>query len=557
MAKPNKYDAQHLRNLGLTDKQVAAVYEAAMKEAAAIGVSITNFNPDKPFSFSDYPQTKARIDKVIKELQKGVETAIVNGVRSEWTLSNNKNDELCRQVFGDNIGKLSDRQYKQYFNNNDKAREAFLKRKVNGLNLSDRVWKYTDQFKEEIELGLDLGIRDGLSAEKMARDLKQYLKYKDKLFRRVRDEHGQLRLSKAAKAFNPGQGVYRSSHKNARRLAATETNMAYRTSDHERWQQMDFVVGIEIKLSNNHTLNGKPFTDICDELAGKYPKNFVFVGWHPLCRCYVISILKTPEEMKADSERIMNGEAPTTQSVNTVKDMPENFQKWVIDNEDRIAKANDRGTLPYFLKDNRQLWKDYTSIKLINQQAIKQTASYASLLNAKSEDIANRLDVLVTPVNIKSEHRIIEKAIAEYYGDIFQVNDIIRNTFIASDSKIQSVIDNVEKQFKIIDHKRQSTPMGYSGNLLKILVRDGVKGEIQVNSPQMIYAKEPKAKDILGSNLFNKIKEKSGLPHGLGHGYYEDYRILSPAEKQSEKGIKLVEESKRYYEKIGSVKLQL
>ena len=44
------------------------------------------------------------------------------------------------------------------------------------------------------------------------------------------------------------------------------------TADYERWQQLDFVVGIEIKLSNNHTLNGMPFTDICDKLKGRYPK---------------------------------------------------------------------------------------------------------------------------------------------------------------------------------------------------------------------------------------------------------------------------------------------
>lgn len=102
-----------------------------------------------------------------------------------------------------------------------------------------------------------------------------------KLFRRVRDEHGELQLSKRAAVFHPGRGVYRSSYKNARRLAATETNIAYMTADYERWQQLDFVVGIEIKLSNNHTLNGVPFTDICDDLKGRYPKDFKFTGWHP------------------------------------------------------------------------------------------------------------------------------------------------------------------------------------------------------------------------------------------------------------------------------------
>jgi hypothetical protein len=56
-------------------------------------------------------------------------------------------------------------------------------------------------------MALDLGMRDGIPAIEMARDLKQYLKYPDKLFRRVRDVHGQLHLSKAAKKFHPGQGA--------------------------------------------------------------------------------------------------------------------------------------------------------------------------------------------------------------------------------------------------------------------------------------------------------------------------------------------------------------
>ena len=144
------------------------------------------------------------------------------------------------------MGKLSQAQYRRYFSTNDEAREAFIQRKTNGLKLSDRVWNYTNQFKEEIELGLDVSLRNGVSAEDMTKELRQYLKFPDKLFRRVKDEHGVLQLSKRAAAFHPGQGVYRSSFKNTRRLAATETNIAYRTADYTRWQDLDFVVGIEI-----------------------------------------------------------------------------------------------------------------------------------------------------------------------------------------------------------------------------------------------------------------------------------------------------------------------
>lgn len=320
MARMNEFDKKHQRNIVAYELQVDKIFQSAAREAALIAASLGDFKPDRPFSFADYPITRKRVEKLLSGLKKDLSAVIVNGVNTEWTLANNKNSELANQVFGDNVGKLSEEQYRRYYSTNDNARKAFLERKEAGLNLSDRVWRYTDQFKSEIEMGLDIGLRDGLSADELSRDLRKYLRYPDKLFRRVRDEHGNLVLSQAAKAFHPGQGVYRSSYKNARRLAATETNMAYRTADYERWQQLDFVVGIEIRLSNNHTLNGVPFEDICDDLKGRYPKDFKFTGWHPHCRCHAVAILKTEEEMAEDNERILQGGEPSKDSVNQVLD---------------------------------------------------------------------------------------------------------------------------------------------------------------------------------------------------------------------------------------------
>ncbi len=352
MPKPTEYDKTHLRNMAAIGTRIDRIFKKAAEEAAKIGVSIKKTLPeDRIFSFDDYPETKKQIERLMTALQESMETTIVSGVRSAWTLSNNKNNALVSRIFGDRVGDLSKEQYRRYFSTNGDALDAFLQRKAQGLNLSDRVWRYTNAFKHEIELGLDLGIRTGESAAKMTRSLRQYLQHPDKLFRRVRNKHGNLRLSKAAQAFHPGRGVYRSSYKNARRLACTETNMAYRTSDHLRWQQMDFVVGIEIKLSNNHTLNGVPLTDICDTLKGRYPKDFKFVGWHPHCRCHVVTILKTKEEMQQDTRRILAGEKPEKGSVNAVRDVPAAFKDWVEEHADRIEMG---GNLPYFARDNKR-----------------------------------------------------------------------------------------------------------------------------------------------------------------------------------------------------------
>ena len=356
---------------------------------------------DKPFSWNDFPLAKKKADKLIEKLQGDIQIAIVNGIRNEWSLSNIKNDALCNSVFKDLT--LPTKQSKKYYNNNAEALEQFIARKNTGLNLSDRVWNYTQQFKQEIELALDLGIRSGKSADELSRDLRSYLKYPNKLFRRVRDEHGELHLSKAAKTFHPGQGVYRSSYMNARRLAATETNIAYRTADYTRWQEMDFVVGIEIHLSNNHNCKGVPagmYFDICDELKGRYPKEFKFAGWHPHCRCYATSILKSQEEIQADNERILNGERLTNNSVNAVANVPDNFNKWIENNSERIKRAK---SLPYFIKDNFKDSKIEEGLKDVKYQIREWKdnsleynlkgviLSYKNLNNITDEEVKNTI----------------------------------------------------------------------------------------------------------------------------------------------------------------------
>lgn len=350
---------------------------------------------------------------MLEWLSKSTETAIVNGIDSEWTLANNKNNELSRRVFGDNIGRLTQEQYRRYFSTNDDARQAFIQRKENGLNLSDRVWKYTDEFKQDIEWGLDLGLRYGLSADEISRELRKYLQHPDMLFRGVRDEHGDLVLSKHAKNFHPGRGVYRSSYMNARRLAATETNIAYRTADYERYKQLDFVVGIEIKLSNNHNCKGVTigkYYDICDELAGKYPKEFKFTGWHPHCRCHVITILKTEVELMAENEAIMRGEEPTNESVNRVEYVPQAFKDWIEKNQLSIDKTRKNGTLPYFIRDNENMkWFNSAQVSRFTEDYVGNFYKVGLYIISKEHVVEcmrnspfNRLDVMELDKDIRT-----------------------------------------------------------------------------------------------------------------------------------------------------------
>ncbi len=373
----NEHDRRHLKRLEAIARMVERIYDAAAEDAAAIGAMAMRMGADgeEPFSFDDHPRAKERMEELLSWLREQLEIVVGDGIAEEWLLSEDKNDALVRRVLGiedgdgatvaygdGERGKLPEDVRRRLFDRNEKGCEAFLKRKERGLGLSERVWRATESVPSEMAMGIDMGIRDGKSAAAMARDLKQYLKHPDKLFRRVRDERGILHLSKNAAAFHPGRGVYRSSYQNARRLAVTETNMAYRTADHERWQQLDFVVGIEVHLSGNHTCkgrDGKPhrFEDICDQLKGKYPKDFKFTGWHPHCRCYATSILKTEEELEADTQKMLRGEPTDGESVNKVEEPPKGFSDWVEKNEKRIAEAKKSGTLPGFVRENGGFYK--------------------------------------------------------------------------------------------------------------------------------------------------------------------------------------------------------
>lgn len=351
--------------------EVRAIYLEAMGEIINL-VKGTELEDGKPFSFAEYGYSE-EVTPILRNMYSRTYQVIRGGVQKEWLQSNEHNDGLVKSVFGEHS--IEDHHFARYFLRNKEAMDAFFARKTGeeGLNLSQKVWKYNGMFKEELENTLDLAIGEGTPANRLATKIKGYLQEPDKFYRRFRvkigeDENGNPiygRIWKRRiwdkesesykwvnddpKKYHPGQGVYRSSYRNAQRLARTETNIAYREADFTRWQQLDFVVGVEIKLSNNH-----PVWDICDDLKGVYPKGFKWVGWHPNCRCYMVPVLAKEEELDQMLDKILNGEDPGSVVTDSPKDLPEQFQTWVKDNEERYAKAEAKGTLPYFIKDNKK-----------------------------------------------------------------------------------------------------------------------------------------------------------------------------------------------------------
>lgn len=350
------FDAQHYARTTRYARQVERLYNTACSEIAAAAGRI-DIPEDGVFSFDDFPATRRQAQGILNRLAKKVEAVIETGTRTEWQAACDKSDTFLSSIL--RTSRLSPEEAAQYQARNLEALQAFQQRKAGGLGLSQRVWKYTEEFKTAVELGIDVAVGEGRSAGQLSRDLRQYLQNPDKLFRRVRDKGGNLRLSKAASMYHPGQGVYRSSAKNAERLARTEVNMAYREAEYLRWQQLDFVVGFRVMLSNNHTTTdskGKkvPLTDICDELAGDYPKTFKFLGWHPQCRCVVVPIMSDYDEYNDDRanrlKAIVRGKTyKSLPSRRTVRDVPAAFRSHI---EAIAERAKGWKSMPYYIRDN-------------------------------------------------------------------------------------------------------------------------------------------------------------------------------------------------------------
>lgn len=874
MAKPKTPNQK--RKYGELNKRLAkyvmlveSIYEDLNLEAAKI-VGITDFtiDSDRPFMWSDYPQTRKRIRDLQERFVEDIGAVIYSGTSEEWKNSNEVQDLLANKVlqtYGATIGK---KKYEILYQPNNDALKAFQQRKDKGFTISDKLWNQSTLYKQELEEAISCAIQKGTSAITLSKQISKYLLDFPQLQKDYKERFG-----KASRAMDC---EYRSI-----RLAASEINMAYRQAENLRWQQMDFVVGYEIKLSNNHTCNGKPFQDICDILAGKYPKDFQWTGWHPLCysddsevltnrgwklfkdvldddlilslnpntrniewvefidrQCFSyygemihfynrsLDCLVTPEhnmvylnkndgkikncqakeytkgkgrfyrgceyesgdvefyqiddliiqfdlfcefmgywlsdgstmsnsgvvisqqegetardkivdcikrmgfephlekqkvvfynttirnylkifgrcinkfvpyviknaskrqirifldafvlcdgykrpcrsfignhgnEFKSDKDEIIyfttsermagdlselilkSGHRPsfsinkagvshkangpiiksnydcysirecysvtssvfnkeiqhydglvydltlernhimyirrngkcfwgsncrcykipilkteeefwewdgrneaTTASVNEVKDVPDAFKKWVLDNQERISTAKKRNTLPYFLRDNKSVYQKITVESSISE-IVKRASSVGDEVQSIAERIAIKNGGYVTPINFKSTTSITRKVITEGITP-YDIKGAVRTTIIVPKSRIEDVLEELYKTEGFLRLKRQKPEsfMGYSGNIVNIRTTNGLTAEIQVNTERMIFAKErpEDAKRILGEKRWEEIHNETGMEGGLGHKYYEQWRIL---DKSSNEALKIVEKSIEYY----------
>ena len=332
MAKPripNQKKQYQLLNRRLAAYMAAVrrIYGELNGEAARIALS-TGYDGKQPFAWKDYPATKARVRKLQERFVSQLGGLIMTGTSEEWKRSNLQQDLIVDKVLKAYHTSREDAANERYYRDNSEALQAFQQRKEQGMNLSDKLWDQSQAYREELQDTISAAIERGTDAITLSKQISKYLSDFPAMQRDYKEKYG-----KASKVQNC---EYRSI-----RLARSEINMAYRSAEQQRWRQLDFVVGYEIKMSGSH-----PVHDVCDELAGKYPKDFVWNGWHPNCMCYEIPILKTEEEFYNKN--------PEARSWEEVQDVPEAFNMWVGGNLERIKAAEKNSTLPYFLADNKQ-----------------------------------------------------------------------------------------------------------------------------------------------------------------------------------------------------------
>jgi hypothetical protein len=534
MAKPKipnqKKKYQELnRRLNKYVALVEQIYDTLNLEAAK-AVSLTNYfsDSDKPFKWSDYPQTKKQIDDIQKHFVEDINATIYRGTTEEWKNSNEAQDLIVNKVLKAYNAQVDKEKYKILYQTNSDALKAFQNRKDKGFNISAKLWQQSMIYKEELEAAISCAIQKGTSAVTLSKQISKYLLDFPLLQKDYKDRYGS--------AEHIQDCEYRSI-----RLARSEINMSYRAAENERWKQMDFVVGYEIKLSSSHH-SRMPHGDICDTLAGKYPKDFTWTGWHPNDLCYKVPILKTEEEFWEWDGR----SDVSTESINEVKDVPDEFKKWVLENRQKIEKAQKRNTLPYFLRDNKSIVQNINT-----ENSAKEIVNRASLVGNEVQSlakfIAKKNKGFATPINYKSISSITRKVKTEGITP-YDIRDAVRTTIIVPKSQIDQVLNELSESdlFMLLKRQKPESFMGYSGNIVNIKTSNGLVAEIQVNTERMIYAKEKPedAKRILGEKRWEEIQKQTGMEGGLGHKYHEEWRILDKSDKKAQE---IAEKSIKYY----------
>ena len=389
----NKLFAEYNRRLGM-------LYGGYVRKLLALGYTEDVLESDALFNFDNFPVLKARLDEIFNDYFQNSMLCYKSGMTSGVSLAYAHDNDA--------LGQFSVLTDKALETARKTAAATFIANRLNaknGLNLAQSVWNYCQQTKAEFEMAMSNVIADGLgkgtSAEEVGRRIRQYLNNPDMMYRRYHTvkvlKNGQKkdivtwhrkRIIDGRVRFveepleHVGQGVYRSARKNALRVARTEINAAYHKARNDRWKNEPFVIGQHIHISPQHDPDED--ADICDELEGYYPKDFDWDSWHSQCMCTSDPVMISGEERKQFYKRMLNGEDMSGYiSPNSIKDVPDQYKRYIEANGDKIVDAFKRGKLAWHLADNKSYW-----LKYLNAAQRKQMGADAMSRRKAIQEIA-------------------------------------------------------------------------------------------------------------------------------------------------------------------------
>lgn len=396
----SKQQKEQLNNLfAVYNKRLGRLYSDYVKKLTSLGYGEDVLEDDALFNFDNFPQLKARLNDIFNDYYQNSLLCYKSGITDGVALAYN-HDEMV-------IGGYSVLTDKAIRVARDTAAATFIANRLktkNGLNLSQIIWNYCQQTKSEFEMAMSNTIADGIkkgsSAEEVGKSIRKYLNDPDMMYRRYhtikvqkngkkkdvvtwrrrRIIDGKVRFIEEP-LEKVGMGVYRSARKNALRVARTEINSAYHKARNERWEKEPFVIGQYIHVSPQHNID-----DICNDLEGRYPKDYVWISWHPQCICTSDPITIQGEEKKEFYKRLMAGEDMSNYvSPFAVLTMPEKYNQYIKDNSEAIVKAGMKGKLAWHLQDNTKYWAHLLSPLDRKKLGLKSVSS-KELILAKAKE---------------------------------------------------------------------------------------------------------------------------------------------------------------------------
>ncbi len=434
---------QIIATFGAYSKRLETLYDDFVKKLSALAikshVSVKAMLEESPlYHFNDYPELRQELNSIFNDYVQKEMLCYKAGISDGVSLAFSHDAGVLK-----GFSVLSDKAVRQVC---ETASETFLRTRLHtreGLNLSHLVWNYASQAKSEFEVAISNiisdGLKEGVSAIELARLARQYLNNPDMMYRRyhrtiidangnkrdivrwrrrIVDENGKVRFVEEP-LEKVGMGHYRSARKNSERLMRTEINSAYHHANYERWQMEPFVIGIQIDLSPQH-----PEPDMCDDLAGQYPKDFLFAGWHPQCLCMANPITIQGDEKREFYRRLAAGEDMSDyQSPNRIKDVPDGFKSYVDKYHDAMVSAAEHGKLGYVWRDNAKYWRGQFSREELERMGFNTISSKERILQAARERHAQR-----TPEQVKNIQARWDKHRKDYYNGL--VHDLLGEKYL-------------------------------------------------------------------------------------------------------------------------------